>query len=448
MADTPVTIKPDKPELPLVTGANANNRVIINTHIYPGVERKLLQNVMVLTETDKEIRDCLIYNIFADDIFFTKCPPWENPEKFKVHPMRDDEILNYRCWVDTRGLIVGKNDAMDVLTSIARRNTVNPPRDYFETLKWDKKPRLDTWLTYYLGAEEQNTDYLRLVGSKWMIAAVKRVYKPGCKFDNVLILEGDQYIGKSPSLECLATIGGERYFTDESIDFNGNKDSLMKLQGKLIFEMPELASFRKAETNDIKAFIGRGTDDYRPPYGRKIISRPRMFVFAGSVNPIAGYLTDPTGNKRYWPVKCGKIDLIALERDKEQLWAEAVYRCQQNEQIWLEPAEHNLAKLEQSERMIDDLMMDKIIEAAHALIANKWTDKDFFLSELVEKINLPMAQCDGKMRLRITDCLVANGWNEYMPRINGKQKRKWKQKEEKGAPVENTPVPASNVIEF
>lgn len=428
MADTPIIIPPD---LPLVFGGNANNRVVINGYSYGGIERKLLQNVMTLTETDTAINECLIYNIFADDIFFVKPPPWEDEKTFKVHPLREDELLNYRCWVDTRGLIIGKNDASDILTSLARRNTRNPPKEYFEKLKWDKMPRLDKWLTYYLGAEEQNEHYLKLVGSKWMIAAVKRIYEPGCKFDNVLILEGEQYIGKSPSLEALATIGGERYFTDESIDFSGNKDSLMKLQGKLIFEMPELASFRKAETNEIKAFIGRGTDEYRPPYARKIISRPRMFVFAGSVNPIAGYLTDPTGNKRYWPVKCGKIDLKALNEAREHLWAEAVYRYKQKEQIWLEPEEHNLAKLEQQDRMIDDIMADKIIEAAQALISNKWTDKDFSLSELVEKLNIPISHLDGKMRLRITDCLVSNGWVEYRPYpLKGEtRKRKWKLKE-------------------
>lgn len=428
MVETPALTKP---ELPLVLGNNASNTAIINGHKYGGVERKLLQNIMVLTETDEAIKNCLIYNIFADDIFFVKSPPWEDSKTFKVHPLRDDEILNYRCWVDTRGLIVGKNDATDVLTSLARRNTRNPPKEYFEKLTWDKKPRLDTWLTYYLGAEEQNSHYLKLVGSKWLIAAVKRVYQPGCKFDNVLILEGEQYIGKSPSLEALATIDGERYFTDESIDFSGNKDSLMKLQGKLIFEMPELASFRKAETNEIKAFIGRGTDEYRPPYGRKVVPRPRMFVMAGSVNPIAGYLTDPTGNKRYWPVKCGKIDLTALNADKSQLWAEAIHRYKQGEQIWLEPEEHALAKTEQSERMIDDIMADKIIECANKLIENKWTEKDFLLSELVEKMNIPLSHLDGKMRMRITDCLVANGWTEYRPYPpkGQKRRRKWKLKD-------------------
>jgi predicted P-loop ATPase len=427
MADVPI-ITP--PKLPLVLGNTANNKVMINGFVYPSVERKLLQNVMVLTETDNDIKDCLIYNIFADDVFFIKAPPWENPETFQVHPLREDEILNYRCWVDTRGLVVGKNDATDILISLARRNTKNPPKDYFEGLKWDKKPRLDQWLTYYLGAEEQNEKYLQMVGSKWMIAAVKRVYEPGAKFDNVLILEGDQYIGKSRALERLSTINDSRYFTDEGVDFRGNnKDSLLKLQGKLIFEMPELASFRKAETDEIKAFITRSVDEYRPPYARKSAPRPRMFVMAGSVNPIAGYLTDPTGNRRYWPVRCGKkIDLGALETDKEQLWAEAVYRYKQGEQIWLEPKEHDLAKLEQQERVIDDIMADKIVEKARDICAGKWPTKDFFLGELVEALNIPIAQLDGKMRLRITDCLVTNGYIEYRPYpAKGEtRKRKWK----------------------
>lgn len=424
MANTPSITPPD---LPLVLGSSTKTQVVINGHAYSGIAQKSVQNVMILTEYDKAINDCLIYNIFADDVFFVKYPPWENPQTFTPHPLRDDEILNYRAWVDTRGLVVGKNDAMDILVSQSRRNTRNPPKEYFETLIWDKKPRLDTWLTYYLGAEDQNPDYLRHVGSKWLIAGVKRIYEPGCKFDNVLILEGDQYLGKSTALEKLATINGQRYFTDESVEFR-NKDSLLKLQGKLIFEMAELASFKKAETDEIKGFVRRNTDEYRPLYGRKPIPRPRMFIIAGTVNPTAGYLTDPTGNTRYWPVKCGvKVDLIALERDKEQLWAEAVQRYKQGERIWLEDSEHKLACIEQKERMIDDIMADKILKAAEDITLSKWAVKDFFLSEVVDKLNIPLAQLDGKMRLRITDCLIGNGYIEYKPRQgDGKQKRKWK----------------------
>ena len=442
MADTPAIIKPD---LPLVLGTSTKTQVIINGVPYPGVSQKSIQNVMVLTETDNEMKDCLIYNIFADDIFFVKCPPWEDPQTFIPHPLRDDEILNYRAWVDTRGLVVGKNDGMDILVSLARRNTKNPPKEYFESLVWDKTPRLDTWLVYYLGCEDQNAKYLQLVGSKWLMAGVKRIYEPGCKFDNVLILEGDQYLGKSTVLEKLATINGQRYFTDESIEFR-NKDSLLKLQGKIIYEMAELASFKKAETDEIKGFVRRNTDEYRPLYGRKPIPRPRMFIIAGTVNPTAGYLTDPTGNTRYWPIKCGSsIDLIALERDKEQLWAEAVYRYKQGERIWLQEEEHDLAVLEQEDRLIDDIMADKIIKAALNVSSDKWPVKDFFLTELVDELNIPIPQLDGKMRLRITDCLVKNHFVEYRPRQkDGSQKRKWISKKNKEEMDKNPPPPSDD----
>jgi predicted P-loop ATPase len=316
------------------------------------------------------------------------------------------------------------------LISIARRNIVNPPHAYFESLVWDKKPRLDNWLCYYLGAEDQPKAYLNLVGSKWMIGVVARIYEPGCKFDTVLILEGDQYLGKSRALEILATVNGERYFSDENIDFK-SKDSLIILQGKLIIEMPELASFRKSDTETIKGFITRRMDEYRPPYGRKTVLRPRMFAIAGSVNPNAGYLTDPTGNRRYWPVLCGKkIDLNALEEDKQQLWAEAVHRYKTGERIWLLEDEYDLAKVEQAERVIEDVITDEIVDIAEKLVKLNWGTSDFCLSELIRKLELPIDRQTNTLKNRVCDILVLAGFCEYKPRINGKQKRKWHLKDD------------------
>ncbi len=250
------------------------------------------------------------------------------------------------------------------------------------------------------------------------------------------------------ALEKLATINGQRYFTDEGVDFK-NKDSFIKLQGKLIFEMAELASFRKAETDEIKGFVRRSVDEYRAPYLRKATTRPRMFVIAGTVNPTAGYLTDPTGNTRYWPVKCGKsIDLQSIEKDKEQLWAEGVVRHKSKERIWLIENEHKLACLEQDERMIEDIMADKIAAIANNLVDANWTGKDFFLSELVEKLNIPINQQDGKLRLRITDCLIIRGFQEYKPRDHkGKQKRKWRVKTAE-TEFETENLVSDKVIEF
>lgn len=418
-------ISAKKPELPFVTSESSKSIVKVNGHKYPGVVMTSVHNILLLVENDTSINDCLIYNIFADDVFFVKPPPWEKPEDFKIHPLRDDEIINFRAWVETRGLKCSRNDAFDILISIARRCIINPPLEYFDKLIWDKKPRLDNWLPYYLGAESQPIEYLNLVGSKWMIGVVARIYDPGCKFDTVLILEGDQYLGKSRALETLATVEKERYFTDETIDFK-SKDSLIILQGKLIVEMPELAAFRKSDTETIKGFITRRVDEYRPPYGRKTVLRPRMFTIAGSVNPNAGYLTDPTGNRRYWPVACGKkIDLDALERDKEQLWAEAVHRYKSGERIWLLENEYELAKIEQSERVIEDVITDKIINIANQLIRNNIFEKDFFLHELIDKLELPVDRLSIALKTRVCDILTIAGFCEYKPRIDGKQKRKW-----------------------
>lgn len=413
------------PPKPALVAGNKNNVLIINGEEFHGVDNKSIHNMMQLCQFDDCTKDMLIYNIFCDDVFIVKPPPWEADEDFKVRPLRDDDILCTRAWAERRGIKCSNMDTESILIALARRRTINPPKEYFNTLTWDKKPRLDSWLTYYLGAEDQPAPYLKMVGSKWVIGIVSRVFEPGCKFDNVLILEGDQYLGKSRVFEQLATINGQRYFTDENIDFR-NKDSLMKLQGKLIFEMAELASFRKAETDEIKGFITRKVDEYRPPYGRKITPRPRMFGIGGSVNPTAGYLTDPTGNRRYWPVKCGnKIDIEALCADREQLWAEAVHRYKSGEKIWLQQDEYAIAQIEQRDRVVEDLMTDKIVKSANDLIDSCWTH-DFYLSDLIAKLDIPIAHQDGKLRIRITDCLTANGYVEYMPRIDGRQRRKWK----------------------
>ena len=215
-------------------------------------------------------------------------------------------------------------------------------------------PRIETWACRYLGAED--TAFNRSVGALWLISAVARIFRPGVKADHMLVLEGPQGARKSTALKILA---GEDWFTDELPDL-GSKDAAMHMQGVWIIEIAELDAIGKAEVSRIKAFLTRTTDRFRPPYGRYTIEVPRQCVFAGTVNPDT-YLRDETGNRRFWPVRCGTIDIDALARDRDQLWAEAVARFRAGAIWWLDTPELIAAATAEQEKRYQADAWDDLI---------------------------------------------------------------------------------------
>src|SRR5581483_7104435 len=194
--------------------------------------------------------------------------------------------------------------AGQAVQTAARDRPIHPVKAYLHALLWDGVQRVDTWLSAYLGAED--TEYARAVGSRWLISAVARIYRPGVKADCCLILEGPQGIKKSTALRTLA---GE-YFTDELADL-GSKDAALQIRGVWIVEISELDSLARSEIASIKAFMSRTADRFRPPFGKRVVECPRQCVFAGTVNHTE-YLRDETGARRFWPVLCGTIDIEAL----------------------------------------------------------------------------------------------------------------------------------------
>jgi predicted P-loop ATPase len=237
---------------------------------------------------------------------------------------------------------------------VARENSFHPVRDYLRALDWDGTPRLDTWLPRYLGVAD--SPYARAVGPRFLISAVARIEKPGCKADQMLILEGPQGQLKSSAVQALA----RSWFADR-ISTLGTKDSAMEVAGVWLIEVSELDALIRSSNSAIKAFISRREDRYRPPYGKHVTKQPRQCVFVGTTNMAGGYLKDPTGARRFWPVACGVIDLHALRRDSDQLFAEAAIRFRNGAPWWLESPElEALAAAEQRARIEVDAWSDKI----------------------------------------------------------------------------------------
>ncbi|MGR3609001.1 MAG: VapE domain-containing protein [Sulfitobacter sp.] len=248
-----------------------------------------------------------------------------------------------------------------------------------------------------MGAEDNR--YNAEVGRRWMISAVARALLPGCKADSCLVLEGGQGSGKSSVLRELA---GEEYFGDSLPDIS-SKDSKQFLRGKWIIELAELATLNRSTFEAIKAFISRQVEQYRPSYGRKDITEPRRCVFAGTTNR-DDYLRDTTGNRRFWPVRTGAIDLDAVRKDREQLWAEAVHAFQSSEEWWLTSEFAEIAALEQSERGEDDPWMVSIVQYCEGeeAVACK--------TILAEAIGIPSERMSQRETRRVASILRSLGY--------------------------------------
>jgi predicted P-loop ATPase len=233
----------------------------------------------------------------------------------------------------------------EAVTNVAFRYKFHPVREYLEGLKgtWDRTPRVETWLHDYAGVPLNN--YTKAVARKVLCAAVMRIMRPGIKFDHILVLEGPQNAGKSQLVKAL----GGRWSADFSVD-PSNKDTVDSMQGKWFVEMAEMSVLNRTEMSALKAFVTRDTDRIRQAYGRLTREFPRQCIFIGTINPEAdgAYLTDPTGNRRFWPVVTGRrINFRGLSGVRNQLFAEAMSLVEKGEALYLDNE-----KLEEEARVV------------------------------------------------------------------------------------------------
>lgn len=299
--------------------------------------------------------------------------PWDtkpyNPDDCRL---ADTDITGLHIYLETTyGLFASDNAIQKVVDKVVKDNLFHPVRNYLSGLKWDGVHRVETMLSDYLGAEDN--DYTRTIARKFMAGAVARAYKPGCKWDYIVVLVGDPGAGKSTFIRLLA---GDKFYTS-SVVAGTSKEAYESLRGYWIGEFEEMTAFQHISQESAKQFISKQTDSYRPAYGRYEVEYKRQMVFVGSTNRYE-FLNDHTGNRRYWPIdiKKGehKKDVFKdLEKERDQLWAEAVQIYKNGEELFIDDVEvEKKAIEEQMKHSLVSVRQDAVEEFLSIKLPENW----------------------------------------------------------------------------
>ena len=246
---------------------------------------------------------------------------------------------------------MGDKCTRDAVVSLALEHCFDPVRDMLDQAEgnWDGVKRLDRMAVEYFNCAD--TPLNRAIVRKTMIAAVRRVRHPGCKFDNILVMESDEGWNKSTAWRVLAD---DDNFSDTSILGHDAREVQEQLSEVWIHENADLAGMKKAEVETIKAFASRQSDDARPAYGHFLLKQKRHSIEVGTTNSDE-YLQSQTGNRRFWPLKLLEtIDIEMLKRDRLQLWGEAAKYEAEGESIVLDKKLWPKAAEEQEKRRVKD----------------------------------------------------------------------------------------------
>ena len=373
-----------------------------------------IANILRLIAYSAEWDGMFAYNEFTDEFMLmrpvlgTKTPL----ASFTPRQLKDSDFIHVQTWLQRNGFaLISKQIVIDAVYCVAEQNVISPVRNYLEDLEqrvgWSPEThekRLCLLCEMYLGAVPDEAvpgahpSYLKEVGRRFMVAAVARAMQPGCKVDSMLVLEGQQGAGKSTAVGILA---GQEWFSDNLPSVN-TKDACDHVRGKWFIEIAELSAMSKADIEASKAFISRREERYRRPYDRSETKYKRRCVFVGTTNQDT-YLRDETGNRRFWPVRVGKVDLAALRRDRELLWAEAIYWYRKGKPWHMTSNVIGLAEAAQLSRVSEDIWQADLARHLEGV-------KEVSLQEAANELLLDRSRMSRVDQNRLTACLKALGF--------------------------------------
>ena len=382
-----------------------------------------------------ELHGLFAYNAFSNNVELTRPAPWGSPAGAVGEA--DDLELGAHLARTLYLPPMGRQTLEEAISMVARRHAFHPPRQHFEALRgtWDRQQRLRTWLQrccrlagkllpgedesdrsarlHDLADHDMLGQYLARVGTWVLMAIVARAMRPGCKFDYMLVLEGGQGLFKSTTAKVL----GLQWFADTGLVL-GDKDSYQNLQGVLVYEWAELASLSKAEVQKVKQYISSEKDRFRASFDRRARDYPRQVVFIGTTNE-AHYLTDGTGNRRFWPVRVEcPVDLKWLRENLDQLYAEAVHCLDAGDRFHpTHKEQQTLFDVQQSARMVEDsletairrYLYDEDQKVPHGGF-NGALRTDITLNELLDAIGITLDKQTDAMSKKAGAIMGRLGW--------------------------------------
>ncbi len=366
-----------------------------------------LANVVTVLQKDPQwTADRLWYDEFLGRVQLANSPTREWRDD-------DDTRLTVYCQTVIGLTTLPETEASRAVRLVARQRTRHCIRDYLDGLTWDGVERIAHAFEDFWGANpsmEQPPDYLRSVSANFFLSLIARVRRPGCKADHMPVFEGQQGIGKERALTAL---GGPWYMVSQYPV--GNIDFLRSLPGKWIVEIGELDSFSRAEKERVKIVISSAEDRYRTPNARHAHDEKRQCIFAGTTNK-DDWGNDDTGLRRFWPVRCGEINVDGLAAQRDQLFAEADALFASGATWWQTPASTLQV---QADRQVDDVWTAVVLEWVRLR-------EDVAIADILrDALKIRDADMTRLHQLRIGNILTLAGWRKRVARRDGKLGKRW-----------------------